>query len=80
MSAFASVLARHGFRPLARPAITTLQINVGKVCNQACHHCHVDAGPKRTESMTEATAARILALLEASHGIETVALPAAHPS
>ncbi|MGH9639599.1 MAG: arsenosugar biosynthesis radical SAM (seleno)protein ArsS [Bryobacteraceae bacterium] len=79
MSAFASVLGQHGFPPLARPAITTLQINVGKVCNQACHHCHVDAGPKRTESMTEATAARILMLLEASHGIDTVDITGGAP-
>ncbi|MBI5514891.1 MAG: arsenosugar biosynthesis radical SAM protein ArsS [Deltaproteobacteria bacterium] len=44
--------------------ITTLQINVGKVCNQACKHCHVDAGPNRTEAMDEATAERCLGLLE----------------
>ena len=35
--------------------IDTLQINVGKLCNQACKHCHVDAGPKRTEIMTRET-------------------------
>lgn len=33
-------------------AVDTLQVNVGKVCNQACKHCHVDASPARTESMT----------------------------
>lgn len=33
-----------------------LQVNVGKLCNQACQHCHVDAGPKRTEIMTRETA------------------------
>jgi MoaA/NifB/PqqE/SkfB family radical SAM enzyme len=31
--------------------IDTLQVNVGKLCNQACKHCHVDASPKRTEIM-----------------------------
>ena len=33
-------------------SIETLQVNLGKLCNQACKHCHVDAGPKRTEMMT----------------------------
>ena len=38
--------------PLRAAAISTLQINVGKRCNQACRHCHVDAGPDRREVMT----------------------------
>jgi radical SAM/Cys-rich protein len=45
-----------GERELRAERVTTLQVNVGKVCNQACKHCHVDAGPARTESMTEQTA------------------------
>jgi radical SAM/Cys-rich protein len=45
-----------GFDPLRATGITVLQINVGKVCNQTCHHCHVDAGPDRKEVMTRATA------------------------
>ena len=64
--AFAAELARHGFAPLRRGVVRTLQVNVGKLCNQACHHCHVDAGPKRTEIMREETAERVLALLAAS--------------
>ncbi len=43
-----------------RAPLQTLQVNVGKLCNQACHHCHVDAGPKRTEIMAWDTMARIL--------------------
>jgi len=35
--------------------IDTLQVNVGKLCNQACKHCHVDASPRRTEIMTRET-------------------------
>jgi radical SAM/Cys-rich protein len=35
--------------------IDTLQVNVGKLCNQACKHCHVDASPKRTEIMSRET-------------------------
>ena len=49
---------------LRRDAVTALQVNVGRRCDLACHHCHVEAGPKRTESMDEHTAERVLALLE----------------
>ena len=38
--------------PLKRANLGTVQINLGKLCNQACLHCHVDAGPKRTEIMS----------------------------
>jgi len=44
-------------------AVDTLQINVGKLCNQACKHCHVDAGPKRTEIMTRETIEEIVAVI-----------------
>lgn len=47
---FAARLHRTGVR-LARTGIETVQINVGKLCNQACLHCHVDAGPQRSEIM-----------------------------
>ncbi len=45
-------LAGHGGE-LRAEAVTTLQVNVGKKCNQACRHCHVDAGPLRTEVMPD---------------------------
>ncbi len=76
---FASALRSHGFRSFDRGRITTVQVNVGKLCNQACHHCHVDAGPKRTEIMRQATARRILHLLERSPGIETVDITGGAP-
>ncbi len=57
---FQRTLKEHGLTPLKRGALTELQINVGKLCNQACTHCHVDAGPKRTEIMTWATMSRII--------------------
>lgn len=44
---FAGRLRQEGVH-LRRMGIDTVQINVGKLCNQACVHCHVDAGPKRT--------------------------------
>ena len=56
---FDATLARHGLATLRRGSVATIQVNVGKLCNQACHHCHVDAGPRRTEIMTRATAERL---------------------
>ncbi len=60
--AFADRLAADGLT-LARRAITTLQVNVGKMCNLACHHCHVEAGPSRTEIMTWPTMEKLLGWL-----------------
>ena len=54
--AFNSALARHDLHPLRATGIEIFQINVGKLCNQTCGHCHVDAGPDRTEQMTRETA------------------------
>lgn len=55
-----------------RQAVSTLQVNIGRRCNQACHHCHVEAGPNRTENMDERTIGRILDLLAHESGIRTV--------
>lgn len=64
---FDHTLRRHGLPRLQRRGVRVLQVNVGKLCNQACKHCHVEAGPKRTEIMEEPVVGRVLAL-------------AAHPS
>ena len=61
---FQRTLRNNGFLPLRRTTIRDLQINLGKLCNQACNHCHVDAGPKRTEIMTWETMRRILDWIE----------------
>jgi len=53
------------FPALRRGVPTTLQVNLGYRCNQACSHCHVAAGPNRTESMDAATVALIPAVLQA---------------
>lgn len=58
MNRFEERLASHGLT-LRRAALRTLQINVGRKCNQACRHCHVDAGPWRTEMISEKVAHRI---------------------
>ncbi len=49
---------------LQATSIEVLQINVGKVCNQTCTHCHVDAGPDRRESMSRETAEAIIDVLK----------------
>ena len=54
------LLDRIPFPPLSRGALETLQVNVGYRCNQTCFHCHVNAGPNRTEEMDGATADLVL--------------------
>jgi radical SAM/Cys-rich protein len=58
VNSFQAKLHAHGFT-LVREPLLTLQINVGRKCNQACRHCHVDAAPWRTEMMDAATASRV---------------------
>ncbi|MEM9487706.1 MAG: arsenosugar biosynthesis radical SAM (seleno)protein ArsS [Myxococcota bacterium] len=76
---FTDALGQHGRGRLTGTAITTLQINVGKLCNQACHHCHVDAGPKRTEQMSAEIADRVMALMDASPAIAVVDITGGAP-
>src|ERR1700730_10849477 len=76
---FDAALGRNGVPRLRRLTPHTFQINVGKLCNQACQHCHVDAGPKRTEIMSGAVAARVLELLAASPEITTVDITGGAP-
>jgi len=61
---FQSILSRHGYSTLSARRIDVLQVNVGKVCNQTCTHCHVDAGPDRRESMSSEVAESCLSLLQ----------------
>jgi len=61
--AFEDTLSEHGLEPLRACGIEVLQINVGKLCNQTCRHCHVDAGPDRRESMSRETADAVLQVL-----------------
>ena len=64
---FAEPLSQHGDWPLMAKGIDVLQINVGKVCNQTCRHCHVDAGPDRRESMNIEVAEACLRLLRTAN-------------
>ena len=52
---------------------------MGKVCNQTCHHCHVDAGPQRTESMTKDTIEHIINVLDRTPQIATVDITGGAP-
>ena len=70
---FRETLARHGLPSLHREAVTTLQVNVGWRCDLACRHCHVEAGPKRTEQMDAPTAERVLDLLAGNPNVANTA-------
>ncbi len=68
---FSATLEARGIQ-LKRKSIETLQVNIGRRCNQACHHCHVESGPNRTENMDERTVNRVIELLNKSSSIHTV--------
>jgi radical SAM/Cys-rich protein len=74
---FDEAVARTGARVTSR-RIDVLQINVGKLCNQTCRHCHVDAGPDRREIMTRDTMELCLAALERT-AIRTVDITGGAP-
>jgi len=78
-TAFDAELHRRGLAPLIRGTPRTLQVNVGKVCNQACRHCHVDAGPARTEKMSRRVAEHVVDLLAHSPSIEIVDITGGAP-
>jgi radical SAM/Cys-rich protein len=75
---FDGVLREHGLE-LVRGEVRTLQVNVGKLCNMACHHCHVEAGPKRTERMSRQVAERVVELLAANPRVELLDLTGGAP-
>jgi radical SAM/Cys-rich protein len=75
---FDEAVARSAQWPLKPARLDVLQINVGKLCNQTCRHCHVDAGPDRREMMTRETMALCLAALDQS-SIPTVDITGGAP-
>ncbi len=77
MNRFDQRLAEHGLT-LRRDRLTTLQINVGRKCNQTCTHCHVDAAPWRTEMMDANTAQRVGEWIK-EHRPETVDITGGAP-
>ncbi len=74
---FAQQLDKSGVE-LTPTGIDTFQVNVGKMCNQICKHCHVDAGPDRKEIMTRETMQQILDALEGTD-VKTVDLTGGAP-
>ncbi|MGH7209737.1 MAG: arsenosugar biosynthesis radical SAM (seleno)protein ArsS [Nitrospiraceae bacterium] len=75
---FGARMHQAGLDPLHATGITVFQINVGKLCNQTCRHCHVDAGPDRQEIMTRETAELCIKAL-AETDIPTVDLTGGAP-
>src|SRR5688572_7729828 len=75
---FEQTLSEHGQFPLRTTRIDILQVNVGKLCNQTCAHCHVDAGPDRRETMSAETATACLDVL-ASTDIGTLDITGGAP-
>jgi radical SAM/Cys-rich protein len=65
--------------PLQPTGITIFQINVGKMCNQVCKHCHVDAGPDRKEIMTRKTMQQCIDVLTSNPSLQTVDLTGGAP-
>lgn len=72
-------LQRAGEFPLKTNSLEIMQINVGKMCNQVCEHCHVDAGPDRKEIMTKATMEACLIALDKSTTVSTIDLTGGAP-
>ena len=78
MHATLPLMRRYGFPSLKRARLETLQVNLGYKCNQSCLHCHVNAGPQRTELMSSDTITDVLAYLEVS-GVKTLDITGGAP-
>jgi radical SAM/Cys-rich protein len=72
------LLKQIAFPPIRRGRLDTLQVNVGYRCNQSCVHCHVNAGPSRTEEMSSETVEVVLAFL-ARRRVETLDITGGAP-
>jgi radical SAM/Cys-rich protein len=76
---FQQKLNESGLFPLLPLSLEIMQINIGKMCNQVCKHCHVDAGPDRREIMTRATMVQCLRALEDNPGLRVVDITGGAP-
>jgi radical SAM/Cys-rich protein len=76
---FEAVLRQHALPPLRRGAVRTVQVNATAHCNLACHHCHVESGPNRTEAIPHEAVGRILELLRRSPRVECLDLTGGAP-
>lgn len=66
------------FPSLKRGRMETLQVNLGYLCNQQCQHCHINAGPNRTEVMNEATVCAVIRFID-NYGIKQLDLTGGAP-
>ncbi len=78
IATFESAVEAAGAEPLKTDRVDVLQVNVGKLCNQTCAHCHVDAGPDRREVMSAETVAQVIELLR-RHPIPTLDITGGAP-
>jgi len=78
LESFSKKLERQNLFPLKPTQIDIFQINMGKMCNQVCAHCHVDAGPDRKEIMTKETLSECLEAIKSSN-VKTVDLTGGAP-
>ena len=78
MHATLPLIEHSDFPAIRRMRLQTLQVNVGYKCNQACVHCHVNAGPTRTEAMSQETINDVLAFMQASR-VETLDITGGAP-
>lgn len=76
---FQQKLEANGLYPLKPTVIETFQVNVGKMCNQLCKHCHVDAGPDRKEIMTRETMQQCLEVLKQNPQLKTIDITGGAP-
>ncbi len=79
LPSFQQKLQQSDLFPLKPTGAEVLQINMGKMCNQVCEHCHVDAGPDRKEIMTKDTMQQCLAALKNNPSLRTVDLTGGAP-
>ncbi len=79
MHATLPLLVNSDFPPLSRRVVDTLQVNLGYRCNQSCLHCHVGAGPNRTEEMSADTIRAVIAFIDASPDVRCLDLTGGAP-
>ena len=79
MIPFQQQLENIGLYPLKPIGVQILQVNLGKMCNQVCKHCHVDAGPDRKEIMTRETMLECIEVIKNNAALTTVDLTGGAP-
>ncbi len=78
MKSFLSSLQENNLN-IRRTHLEIVQVNIGKVCNQACYHCHVESSPQRTENMDQKTVDRLIDLIKISPSFHTVDITGGAP-